>query len=377
MAAAIAIVGNSSRNVGIPMAGDLALGGHDVRLLLGADQRENLEAIRAAGGVTLEVPAERTLSGRNGLGAPRIVSEDPAEAVPGAGLVVLDVEAQEVESRAAEILPHLENGQVLYVNTHGYWPGLRLAPALRAADKAGVTVLEGIAPNISARRTGATVSAYTLRRDLPIAAFPANRTAAAEPFLPLILGSAELCRDVIETNFENLNLLVHPAMSLLNVGYFDRAEAAGEQASFYGTGNTVHAGRLAEALDAERPAACAAFGVRFRSLLEHIHRIYGGGGDNVHEAVKQSPVYSNSGTQRADIWRSWMGDDVPLAHVPFVLLSELAGVPVPLHRGFVDIIDALLGTESWKDGLNFERLGLAGMTAEQVRAYAGTGDPQI
>ena len=376
MTAAIAIVGNSSRNVGIPMAGDLALGGHDVRLMLGADRRESLEAVRAAGGVSLEVPAERTLSGRSGLGTPRVLTDDPAEAVAGADLVVLDVEAQEIESRAAEIMPHLENGQVLYVNTHGYWPGLRLAPALRAANKAGVTVVEGIAPNISARRAGATVTAYTLRSDVPVAAFPANRMSAAEPFLPLIMGSAELCRDVIETNFENLNLLVHPAMALLNVGYFDRAEAAGDPASFYGTGNTVHAGRLAEAMDAERPAACAAFGVRFRSLLEHIHRIYGGGGDTVHEAVKQSPVYSASGMLPPDIWRSWMGDDVPLAHVPFVLLSELAGVPVPLHRGFVDIVDALLGAESWKDGLNLERLGLAGMSVEQVRAYAETGDPE-
>jgi opine dehydrogenase len=70
-----------------------------------------------------------------------------------------------------------------------------------------------------------------------------------------------------------------------------------------------------------------------------------------------------------------MADDVPLAHVPFVQLAESAGVSVPLHRGFVDIVDALLGTSSWQDGLTLERLGLAGLSPEQIRNYVETGVP--
>ena len=373
MTIGIAIIGNSQRNVGAAIAGDLALGGHDVRFALEGGEGGLLETVRAAGGVTLNAPADQTLSGRNGLGTPRILTDDPVETVAGADLVVLDVEASAIEARAAAIVPHLENGQVLYVATHGYWPALRLAPALRAADKAGVTVIEGMAPNISAKRTGAKVTAYFLRHDVPVSVFPADRAPQMDRYLSLMFASAALCRDVIETNLENINLLVHPAMALLNVGYFDRAEAAGEPVSFYGKGNTANGGRLAEALDAERPAVCEAYGVRFRSLVEHIHRLYGGAGDTVHHAVKQSPVYKNSGLQPADIWRSWMADDVPLAHVPFVQLAESAGVSVPLHRGFVDIVDALLGSASWQDGLTLERLGLAGLSPEQIRDYVETG----
>ena len=376
MTVRVAVVGNSMRNVGAPMAGDLALGGHDVRLALWPDQSELLEAVRSTGGISITAPATETLSGRNGLGTLRVLTDNPVEAVAGAELVVLDVEPIELEERAAGLIPHLENGQLLYVNSHGYWPGLRLAPALRSADKAGVTVIEGNAPNITSRRTGAEVTRYVARREVPVAAFPANRTPEAERFLPLMMKDAELRRDVVETNFENLNMLVHPAMTLLNVGYFDRAEAAGDPISFYGTGNTVHAGRLAEALDAERPAVCEAYGVRFRSLLEHIHRIYGGGGDSIYEAVKQSPGYNRSGEMRATIWQTWMEGDLPLAHVPFVQLAENAGLSVPLHRGFVDILDALLGSNSWQDGLNLERLGLAGMSTENIREYVETGNPE-
>ena len=163
-------------------------------------------------------------------------------------------------------------------------------------------------------------------------------------------------------------------MTLLNIGYFDRCEADGEPISFYGTGNTPNAGRFAEALDGERPAVCEAYSVRFRSLLEHIHRLYGGSGDTVYEAVQQSPVYKNTGGLPASIWRAWAEADVPLAHVPFTELAENAGLKAPLHRGFVDIIDCLLGMNSWRDGLNLERLGLAGMGPDQVRAFLATGE---
>ncbi len=159
------------------------------------------------------------------------------------------------------------------------------------------------------------------------------------------------------------------------MGYFDRAEAGGRSISFYGTGNTHHAGRLAEALDVKRPAVCDAFGVRFRSLLDHIHTLYGGSGASVHEAVTSSPFYRQIGELPAHIWRTWLAADIPLAHVPFVLLAEHAGLRAPLHRGFIDLVDALLGMTSWQDRLTLERLGLARMSPEMMMTYAETGVP--
>ena len=71
-----------------------------------------------------------------------------------------------------------------------------------------------------------------------------------------------------------------------------------------------------------------------------------------------------------------MADDVPLVHVPFVQLAESVRLSVPLHRGFVDIVDTLLGNASWQDGLNLKRLGLAGMSPERIRKYVETGNPE-
>ena len=171
------------------------------------------------------------------------------------------------------------------------------------AGKKGVIVTEGITPPHAAGRVGADVKPGFLRRTLPVAAFPSNKTDVAMERIAAILMSAENRKNVIETNLESTNLLIHPVMSLLNVGFYDCRMAAGRKADFYGTGNTKSAGLLAELMK----AICAAYGTRYRSVLEHIHILYGGEGANVHEAVTQSDFYRGVGDLPADIWRSWMG----------------------------------------------------------------------
>jgi hypothetical protein len=188
---------------------------------------------------------------------------------------VLDEAQLNLEARAVDFIAYLENEQVLY----GYCPGFRLSGMLREADKAGVTGTKGVTPTHAAARTGAHI---TPGFALPLTAFPANRSETALARLAASKISVELCRNVIETNLESMNLLIHPAMTLLNVGYYDRAEVKSEPVSFCGTGNTAHAGKLVEALNAERPAVCEAYGVQYRSVLDHIRILSGA---DVQEAV--------------------------------------------------------------------------------------------
>ena len=128
-------------------------------------------------------------------------------------------------------------------------------------------------------------------------------------------------------------------------------------------------------MDAERPAVCEAYGVRYRSVLDHIRILYGAEGADVQEAVAQSAFYRGVGDLPADIWRTWMDTDLPLAHDPFVLVAENAGCNATLHRGFIDIVKAMLDVTPWKDGLTLERLGLEGMDAAAMTVYAETGLP--
>lgn len=181
-------------------------------------------------------------------------------------------------------------------------------------------------------------------------------------------------RNVLETGFAGLNMMIHAAMAILNIGWFDRAEESREPVHFYRGGNTPHSGRMAEAQDAERRPVCEAFGVSHRPLSQYLRDYYDADGASIHEQVRNCAYYQALPPYPTDVWKRWMATDVANAHVPFVALAELAGVPVPLHRSIVALISAVLGRDFQTEGVTLQRLGLAGLDMAGIQRYVETGN---
>jgi hypothetical protein len=51
---------------------------------------------------------------------------------------------------------------------------------------------------------------------------------------------------------------------------------------------------------------------------------------------------------------------LPYAIVPCVQLAEQAGIAVPLHRAFGEILGVLLGMDAWKCGPSLADMDLVG-----------------
>src|SRR5690606_38518265 len=126
--------------------------------------------------------------------------------------------------------------------------------------------------------------------------------------------------------------MVHPAMSLLGCAMFERAKLAAETIQFYRDANSPSAGLLADELDKERAAVCAAYGVRHVSLPTTLKATYAATGDDSYTTVASCKAYQSLPPMNPDIWREWMLDDVPFGITPLVLLGEQAGVAARLHR---------------------------------------------
>ena len=373
MRAKVAVVGNSDLNIGFAVAADLSLAGHEIHLAQWPELAATLDPVRLRGGFAVTGDPTEMVSGRTGTATIKAITTDISDAVRGAEVIFVDAPLAELETRFRLLLPHLEAGQIVHVNTHGGWPALRLAPLLRESGQDAVTITEGAAPTIAAGFEHGVLVPHALRRDLAVAAFPASRTDRALSALHSLYPTVVAARNVLQTGFEAMNMLVHPAIALLNIGSFDRAEQGGERASFYGDCNTVHTGILAEAQDAERAPVCAAFGVRFRTLRDHIVHYYGAKGESVHEAIRNCGFYRRLPPVPAATWRKWLAADVPWAHVPFVALAELAGVDTPLHRAIIAFVSALLEQDFQHSGLTLARLGLSGCDVRDVCRYVDEG----
>jgi opine dehydrogenase len=346
-----AILGNSRLNVGVASAAALAVAGHEVRVAL------------------CDLPPRVAVAG----GSPVELRPMPAEdALRDADFVVVDVPPRELLGVLAPHLAALARVPAVHVNSHGYWPALRLGAAMRAAGLRGFCLTDAGAPTHAAGFDGAVLTPHARRSGLRVAAFPAAHLADALPLVRALAPDATAGEHVIATGLEGINLIIHPALALVNAGWFDRAEETGERLRFYAEGNTASAAALAAALDAERSAVCSAFGAVHRPLPAMLGALYGATGADARAAVATAPFYQGLAPQDPALWRGWLAQDVPFALKPAAALAALGGVPAPLHAGLAAVFDAILGGTG--AAITLIDLGLDGLTVAQAIAYAETGD---
>ena len=356
----VAVIGNTARAIGAVCAADLTLSGHQVRFAVFPGQDASLlPELRKAGGFTVEGEAKHLVSKKTGFAKLDRVCDTTAEALKDAEAVLIEVDIQQLEEKFSALIPEFARGAVVHVQSHGYWPAARLTPLLRRAGREDVLVTEAPAPTHAARIEGTVVTPKGLRSGIEIATVPASRSDEALKALKPLFPYFAAAKSVLQTGLENLNLIVHPAMVLPNIGSMERAKSDGRKFGFYQEGVVPAAGVLGDALDAERKRVCEAYGVEHTSMPKAIEQYYGYKSGTFYEAM-QNPVYKSFPPFQPDIWRSWSSDDLRYAVVPCVQLADQAGIPVPLHRAFAEVLGVLLGVDPWTWGPSLEDMDLTG-----------------
>lgn len=368
----VAVIGNTARAIGAVCASDLTLSGHQVRFAVFPEQKDQLPEVRKAGGFTVDGGAEHLVSKKTGFAKLAKICDTTAEALKDAEAVLIEVDIHQLEEKFSAMIPEFARGAVVHVQSHGYWPAARLTPLLRRAGRQDVLVTEAPAPTHAARINGTVVTPKGLRSGIQIATVPASRSgealAALKPLFPYFTAASS----VLQTGLENLNLIVHPAMVLPNVGAMERAKLDGKKFAFYQDGVVPAAGVLGDALDAERKRVCEAYGVVHTPMAQAIEQYYGYKSNTFYEAM-HNPVYKSFPPFQPDIWRTWASDDLPYAIVPCVQLADQAGIAVPLHRAFAEILGVLLGVDPWKCGPSLADMDLEGRPDVVKKHALGAG----
>lgn len=364
----VAVIGNTARAIGAVCASDLTLAGHEVRFAVFSEQKDQIPAVRKSGGFTVEGDAKHLIAKRTGFAKLSKICDTTAEALKDAEAVLIEVDMHQLEAKFSAMIPEFARGAVVHVQSHGYWPAARLTPLLRQAGREDVLVTEAPAPTHAARIEGTVVTPKGLRSGIQIATVPASRTGDALAVLKSLFPDFAAASSVLQTGLENLNLIVHPAMVLPNIGAMERAKLDGRKFGFYQEGVVPAAGVLGDALDAERKRVCEAYGVVHTPMAKAIEQYYGFRSSTFYEAM-QNPVYKSFPPFQPDIWRAWSSDDLRYAVVPCVQLAEQAGIAVPLHRAFAEILGVLLGVDPWQCGPSLAAMDLAG-TPEAVKKRA-------
>lgn len=357
----IAVLGGG--NGAHALAADMALRGFEVALAeLPAFSRGVAKVLRTR---SIELAGV----GRTGKATLALATTDVGHALEGAEVVnfVMPAMGQEPFLRAA--LPHLVPGQVVI-----FWPGnsgsLLAYQLLQRAGKRGVVVAETNTLPYGCRLTGpGRVLIGICGSQVHLAAMPAGATGearrAAQKMYP---GMMKVLGNVLAVALSNPNPLVHPPGTLLNLG---RIEHARGDFYLYKEGITRSVCRLVRGLYEEAKLLGDRLGTKLLSYPQNAYFGYGSIMCHYFDDVRRKHASGFLGP--TSIEDRYITEDVPFGLATFALLGAQVRVDMPLTRALVEVASQAAGRDFWKEARTPRDLGIAGMTAAQLRRYVETG----
>ena len=348
-------------NGGQSLAGHLGLMGYAVRLVEVVP--ETVAAIQSQGGINLEGVVR-------GFGRVELATTDVAQALAGAGIIMIVTPATAHRNVARSCAPFLSDGQVVFIHPGATGGALEFKKVLQDEGcRARIVIMESDSLIYACRSPQpGQASILGIKKDLLVAALPAAETPRPLKMLQAVFPQIRAGRNVLETSLGNPNAMVHPAPTLLNTSLIE----SGRDWLYYWDGMTPSIGAFVEAMDQERLAVAKAFGLNLPSIREWYRLAYDAEGSTLSEAVRNNRAYEKVSGQKT-LRTRYLLEDIPMGLLPMVSIGKMMGVDVPRMQTILNLAQFLTGEDFLSNGRTVERLGLSGMNAEQIAAYVETG----
>ena len=292
------------------------------------------------------------------------------EAIAGAAVVLIAVPGNGHRTVIDAIAPHLVAGQIVIISSHCSLSALYLSQRLAARGVACPIAAWATTVVTGRRKAPGAVNMTTLRKEIDVATVPAGASTQALEACRALFGERfKQSADLLAVSLSNLNPPVHMANSLCNLTRMERGEAWAN----YGC-MTDAVGRLIEALDRERLALAASFGLTVRSIQDHMHLSFDLPRGTVGEMAREQDKRRGGmppGPTTLD--HRYVTEDVPFGLVPLIAIARAARVAVPLHESGVALLDAIYGRDFAAENDLLPALGLERLSAAQLHALARDG----
>ncbi|MCC7107135.1 MAG: NAD/NADP octopine/nopaline dehydrogenase family protein [Chloroflexi bacterium] len=294
-----------------------------------------------------------------------LVTTDLGEAVAEASLVLLTASSESHRELAVALAPLLRAGQTVALLTGGTGGALDFRAGLAQAGAPHgdqVMVVETLTTILNSNAVApGQVRINGIKSQIPAAALPGRDTMAALARLAdLPLAAAP---DVLTVGLANFAVTNHVPPMVLNAS---RIESTPEGFLWYPHGMTDSVVRVVARIDAERASLAEALGLHTVTLREYLADSVGEREGDLASALRNARLYAVTPAPRA-LDHRWLWEDTLTGTVPMVSLGRALGRRLPLLEGCLAFAEAILERDLWSEGRTVERLGLAGLTPEQIR----------
>ncbi|MCU7730948.1 NAD/NADP octopine/nopaline dehydrogenase family protein [Actinoplanes sp. KI2] len=353
----VAVVG--SGNGGMAVAFDWARHGHRVTLYSDPEHPDNIEAVRAKGGITSRGVLE-------GFAPIAYSGSDVAAAMEGAEVVLAVAPAFATEEFGHALAPHLRARMIVVIcpGSCGGALAFKRAAGLAVHDDAVIVGETSTLPYASRSDGAGNVHVFhKFDRGLFAAAVPRSGSGRLLECLRQVYPSATEAATVFQTSLQNGNPVIHPAVTLMNAALLERT---GGDFHFYEEGVTRSVGRVMAAVDNERLAIAAAIGVKLLAEPE-IGVMQGYMTENNYSTGYSSAPGFRGIKAPATVDSRYLTEDVGYSLVFFTDLARRLGVPTPTMDAIIAMTSVVLARDLRADGARtMKSLGLDQLNTVQL-----------
>lgn len=176
--------------------------------------------------------------------------------------------------------------------------------------------------------------------------------------------------DVLETGLNNGNGTTHPAPVVLNAG---KIEYYGKH-YHYKEGITPSVGNVVQMIDDERKKICKVLGYQEIDIKDRLYKMgYCPRKDTLYDCIQGSKDIFLPLEGPNDLNGRYLVEDGPYTLVCMVSIAKAVGVETPLMEAIVNLAGALKGENYWHIGRTLKKVGLDGMSVEEIKNYLLNG----
>lgn len=327
----------------------------------------NIAAIEELGGINLE----SNTGDLHGFGKLECVTSNIATAIQNAEMIMVVVPSTAHADIARLSAPFLQDGQIVVLHPGRTCGAIEFAKVLRDEGcRADVTISEAETFIYASRADGpAQARIFRIKESVPLAALPATRTPMVlekiHTAYPLYINGG----NVLQTGLNNMGAIFHPALTILNTGWIESTHG---DYQFYIDGVTPSVATMLEALDRERVTVASSLGIRAHTALEWLQLAYATTGENLYEAIQNQPGYYGIKAPPT-LKHRYLFEDIPMSLVPIASFGEYYGVSVRGIDAIIRLGCIIHKTDYWRKGRTIEKLGIKGLSVDELRSYVNEG----
>lgn len=344
-----------SGNGACATAGEWALNGHDVYMFDFEQFDTNIKAIHENKGIKVQGKVE-------GFGKIKYAGHNIEEVVSGADIIFAVGPAYSTQPFGEACKGHIEAGQVVIVMPSSCAGSIVFKNALGLSiDDNSIIISEtSTLPYASRVLEPGQVQIYNkLKGGYYIATLPREKNGEVYKKIEQVYGEIELGKNVFKTSLQNANPVIHPAVSLLNVGNIERDE----DFFFYEQGVTPAVGRLIKAVDQERIKIGEALGVEVLNDAK-VGVIQGYMQDESYEYGYAEAEGFKGILAQTNIEYRYFTEDVAYGLIFMIDLAKKLNVKTPVMESIVNIVSVLLERDFFAE--EKRTLKTLGLTLEQI-----------